>query len=334
MPVRREKGSGRFLFEFDRRIAGQRVRVTKTLPKGWSQAQADAYDRTESARLYAEATGVAPPRVTIETAVETYLSEHAKDLDGYDNLVREFAQFAWCYMGRTLEDLPAVAREYKEHAEKTPSERTSRPLSPVSIGRRIAYLRAACRYYWKSRRLTIVDPAHGLYMPDGHDQLRDQYMTRAEMLRIARKMTLAHNRALLILGFYCGTRKGELWKAVVHDTFLQLPSNTTKTDRPRIVPVLPKAQRWLRYLPPRVTYHGYGKNFQRARERAGLQGLRFNDARHGAATAMVNSGESLYIVGKILGHTDTRTTERYAQAELGPMAAAVAKIGRKGLGNS
>jgi integrase len=175
----------------------------------------------------------------------------------------------------------------------------------------------------------MVDPAQGLYMPEGHDQLRDDYMTRREMLTIARSMTKAHNRALLIIGFYCGARKGELWQAVPHDTFLQLPSNTTKTDKPRIVPVPPKAQRWLRYLPPRVTYHGFGKNYQRARARVGLESVRFNDSRHGAATAMVNAGESLYIVGKILGHTDTRTTERYAQAELGPMAAAVARIGRK-----
>lgn len=329
MPVYRDTRLGRWRYEFDRRIAGRRVRVTKVLPASWSAAQADAFDRTESARLYAEATGTQAPRVTIDQAVTAYLDERGKDLDGHDNLVRELAGMAWCYIGRTLEELPAVCREYKEHAEKTPSDRTGRPLSPVSIGRRMAYLRAACRYYWKSRRLTIVDPAHGLYMPEGHDQLRDAYMTRAEMLRIARSMTRAHNRALLIVAFYCGVRLGELWNAIVHDCFLQLPSNTTKSDKPRLVPVPPRAQRWLRYLPPRVTYHGFGKNYQRARERAGLQNVRFNDSRHGAATAMVTAGESLYIVGKILGHTDTRTTERYAQAEFAPMAAAVARIGRK-----
>lgn len=329
MPVYKDSSLNRWRYEFDRRIAGRRVRVTKILPAGWSAAEADAFDRAESARLYGEATGTRAPRVTIDQAVAAYLAERAKDLDGHENLTRELAGMAWAYIGRTLDELPAVAREYKEHAEATPSERTGRPLSPVSIGRRIAYLRAACRYYWKSRRLQAVDPAHGLYMPEGHDQLRDQYMTRAEMLRIARKMTLPHNRALLILGFYCGARRGELWKAIVHDTFLQLPSNTTKTDKPRIVPVPPRAQRWLRYLPPAVTYHGYGKNFDRARRRAGLAHIRFNDSRHGAATAMVTAGESLYIVGKILGHTDTRTTERYAQAELAPMAAAVARIGQK-----
>ena len=329
MPVYKDATLGRWRYEFDRRIGGSRVRTTKVLPAGWSAAQADAFDRTESARLYAEATGVQSVRHTIDQAVAAYLTERGEYLERSDNLARELAGMAWCYMGRPLDDLAAVAREYKEHAESVPSERTKRPLSPVSIGRRIAYLRAAVRYYWKSRRLTTVDPAHGLYMPEGHDQLRDSSMTRREMLTIARSMTKSHNRALLILGFYCGARKGELWSAIVHPTFLQLPSNTTKTDKPRLVPIPPRAQRWLRYLPPRVTYHGFGKNYQRARARVGLESVRFNDSRHGAATAMVNAGESLYIVGKILGHTDTRTTERYAQAELGPMQAAVARIGRK-----
>ena len=32
---------------FDRYVSGRRVRATKTLPKTWNQAQADAFDRRE-----------------------------------------------------------------------------------------------------------------------------------------------------------------------------------------------------------------------------------------------------------------------------------------------
>lgn len=37
--------------------------------------------------------------------------------------------------------------------------------------------------------------------------------------------------------------------------------------------------------------------------------------RHSAASNLVNSGQSLYVVAKVLGHSQTRTTERYAHLD-------------------
>ena len=49
-----------------------------------------------------------------------------------------------------------------------------------------------------------------------------------------------------------------------------------------------------------------------ARKRAGLPDLRIHDLRHSFASFLVNSGRSLYEVQKILGHTQIKTTQRYA----------------------
>jgi integrase len=52
---------------------------------------------------------------------------------------------------------------------------------------------------------------------------------------------------------------------------------------------------------------------------AGLTGhWRIHDLRHGLASAMGKSGVSLPFVGKILGHTQATTTERYAHLEANP----------------
>ncbi|BBP44296.1 site-specific integrase [Thiosulfativibrio zosterae] len=48
------------------------------------------------------------------------------------------------------------------------------------------------------------------------------------------------------------------------------------------------------------------------RKRAGLDELRIHDLRHSFASFLVNSGRSLYEVQKILGHTQIKTTQRYA----------------------
>lgn len=49
-----------------------------------------------------------------------------------------------------------------------------------------------------------------------------------------------------------------------------------------------------------------------ARRRAGLPDVRMHDLRHSAASNLVNAGQSLYVVAKVLGHAQTKTTERYA----------------------
>jgi len=53
-------------------------------------------------------------------------------------------------------------------------------------------------------------------------------------------------------------------------------------------------------------------------KKANLEGWRLHDLRHAFASAMVNSGASLPIVGKILSHSNTSTTQRYAHLEENP----------------
>jgi len=49
-----------------------------------------------------------------------------------------------------------------------------------------------------------------------------------------------------------------------------------------------------------------------ARTRAGLSDVRVHDLRHSFASLLINSGRSLYEVQKLLGHTQLKTTQRYA----------------------
>ena len=48
------------------------------------------------------------------------------------------------------------------------------------------------------------------------------------------------------------------------------------------------------------------------RSAVGLPGLRLDDLRHSAASFMINAGVYLFAVGRVLGHTDHKSTMRYS----------------------
>ncbi len=58
-------------------------------------------------------------------------------------------------------------------------------------------------------------------------------------------------------------------------------------------------------------YHSIKTSFSKALKRAELEGVRFHDLRHTAATMMVTSGVDIVTVQQILGHSDIKMTARY-----------------------
>jgi integrase len=62
---------------------------------------------------------------------------------------------------------------------------------------------------------------------------------------------------------------------------------------------------------------------------AGLEGYRIHDNRHTHASHLVSSGLSLPIVGRLLGHTNPSTTQRYAHLADDPLREAAEVMGRK-----
>ena len=67
---------------------------------------------------------------------------------------------------------------------------------------------------------------------------------------------------------------------------------------------------------------GLSKAWGRVRKRAGLDGVRLHDLRHSFASFAVAGGESLYLIGKALGHSHATMTERYAHLADDPVRAA------------
>ena len=62
------------------------------------------------------------------------------------------------------------------------------------------------------------------------------------------------------------------------------------------------------------------------RAAAGLEDVRFHDLRHSFASFAVAQGLSLEIIGKLLGHAQAATTQRYAHLADAPLRAATEKV--------
>ncbi|WP_244144932.1 tyrosine-type recombinase/integrase [Paraburkholderia tuberum] len=56
------------------------------------------------------------------------------------------------------------------------------------------------------------------------------------------------------------------------------------------------------------------RDWDRIKTVAQIEDFRFMDTRHHTATRMINEGAPVYHVQKILGHTDSRMTQRYLKA--------------------
>jgi integrase len=70
------------------------------------------------------------------------------------------------------------------------------------------------------------------------------------------------------------------------------------------------------------------KVWSKTKIRAGIDQLRLHDLRHNFASAAVADGQSLYLVGKLLGHSQSSTTERYAHLSKNPVRAAADDISK------
>ncbi len=68
------------------------------------------------------------------------------------------------------------------------------------------------------------------------------------------------------------------------------------------------------------------KPWRRIRKEAGLEDVRIHDLRHTFASSAVGLGESLPMIGKLLGHTQQQTTQRYAHLADDPMQAAADRV--------
>lgn len=99
------------------------------------------------------------------------------------------------------------------------------------------------------------------------------------------------------------------------------------TDAMAILNALPKISTYIFSNPETgKPYNDIRKTFDKVMQCAGISNMRIHDLRHNFASLAVNSGESLFVVQKLLGHASPQTTQRYAHLQHSTLQNASEKI--------
>lgn len=307
-------------WQFKATIDGRRYRLSRLLPRGWSEHQARRYDEQETARTYARlATGKRVNEAPmIATAVGLYLRERVPTLRDSKHTAENLKHLLPEYKGRALDELGKISRQYASKQADT--------LSAATIRQRLATLRSAASYALKHHNIGSRDWIEQMPMPSVKNE-RHVYLRREEVLKLARACHDRGTRALVLLAFATGSRPGELHSAEpVGDAFL-LPE--TKNGQRAMLPVPERFHYLMRHWPMRFGYTYYHARFRAARKVVGMDHVHLHDIRHSTASAMLSAGVGLHQVGQVLNHKTAQATRRYAHLYPEAKAAALATIWQK-----
>ena len=167
---------------------------------------------------------------------------------------------------------------------------------------------------------------------------KERFLSQAEAQLLYQAVCKSENQMLkfiIPMLILTGARKREVLDAKWEDFDLlhcQWRIPFTKSGKPRHVPLSDGVLQLLSTIkrdpdcpwvfPNPKTHKPYVSFFyswDTARKLAGLADVRIHDLRHSFASFLVNAGRSLYEVQKILGHTQVKTTQRYAHLAQGTL---------------
>jgi integrase len=276
----------------------------------WRQA------KQKEAELEQRFSAVASGKVLIADAIQHWLKTevaHQKARRGTEG--NAYALAEWI-KGRSLDTVGKVAQEY------VAAHRGA--LTNSTINRRLAVLRRVANLAYK-RWGWLQQPVGQKIELLPENPARERFLDRRELAVLLRGIPNRQMRKAALVAAFTGLRRGELARlrpVNVQGDLIYL--KTTKSGRPRTVPVVHHVRFALRRLPFGVHADTLTHAVQRA-----FPGVRFHDLRHTAASLLIQAGVDLYRVGAILGHSDTRTTRRYAHLAVDDLRSAMASLGRK-----
>ncbi|MGE5443135.1 MAG: tyrosine-type recombinase/integrase [Ignavibacteriales bacterium] len=205
---------------------------------------------------------------------------------------------------------------------------------PATVNRELACLKNLMNVAKQKGNFFGDNPVSKVKFLEENNQ-RERVLTLEEEERLIAN-SAPHLRPIILTAIHTGMRKGELlslkWASVdLENNVITIEPTNTKSKKLKRIPVNSKLRKVLLEQKLKTGFSDYvflnplGEPYTRpyslttcfknACRRAGIQGFRFHDLRHTAATRMVETGANIGAIKKILGHADINITMRYAHPE-------------------
>ena len=251
---------------------------------------------------------------SFDDMVEKYMEKHAHSRDVYTikPLLETFG-------GVTLLEITTpLAAEYQD--ERLEDAEPATVYQELSLLRRMFNV-ARKRWGWVTRN-PVSDG--DLQFSVGNRNARDRWLTiDEEQTFLANATNPAWLRPLVTTALHTGMRRGELlaltWKDVDFKARL-IRVEKSKNGEKRSIPMSRTLQETLKAINMRdisgtvfpISVRSLRAAYGRTLEKAGITDFHFHDLRHTFATRLVQAGQDLYKVQKLLGHKSIVMTQRYA----------------------
>lgn len=281
------------------------------------------------------AEGVATKKASTVTADRARITRHVKPVLGR----KQLRSLTRADITRFLADVASGKTAVDERTRKR--GRAIVLGGPIAANRALATLSAVLAFA-NERGMRADNPVSGV--KKFKEGKRTRFLSNDEIARLGEALRASETEganpyaiAAIRLLVLTGCRKNEIlslrWDEVdIGSGFLRLSDSKTGA---KLVHLGAPARALLSELPmqsgnPHVIcgdklgghFVGLQKVWASVRMKAGLNDVRLHDLRHSFASVAARSGESLLVIGKVLGHSTVSATSRYAHLSDDPVRAA------------
>lgn len=296
---------------------------------------ADLLRKTSRADLLGEKSVPAVTFDAIKSALASYL-EGRHERTTFERERGRLDRITLAFGTRALRDVtPGDVQDFLgdlRDQRRKPAEGKPRRLASVATRNRYAALLAACFRFAVEKGYAIRNPVAGIKRPR-EEAKAVPFLSSADVDRIIAATPDSLLRAFVRVLADAGLRRGEAlalsWRDVDSRRGAILVRRS-KAKRPREVPMTLAVRAALDALrdtrgpvpltgpdpvwPALVAVHPsvVSVKVERAAKRAGFDGLRLHDLRHGFCSRLAQAGVPLPTIAALAGHADYRVTQRYA----------------------
>jgi integrase len=339
--------SGRKVYIVQYRIGGRHGRTRRYTIGEHGSPWTPHTARQEAKRILGEAKAGRDPagerarakaQLSLATVLDQFLAEHGAKLKPRTRA--EYERLAKLYIAPKLGRVAIGEIERRDIAKLHHEMRAT----PYQANRVLALLSKL--FAWaeaRGLRPEGVNPCR--HVEKYREHKRERFLSEAEIARLGEALAQAEANgscspwiiAAIRLLLFTGARLSEIltlrWEHVdIERACLRLSDSKTGA---KTIALNAPALDVLAKMPrvegnPHVIVGGIAgahlvnleKPWRRIRKAAGLDGVRLHDLRHSFASVAASGGQSLVVIGKMLGHSQAQTTARYAHLADDPVRAA------------